>query len=84
MGFLLHISARGLGNKEDVPPLLMGTLVPLYHRRNKIKKDSLVLEKESSEFYISALIRIQASFIVWKGFLLPLLPKLISLIGHEE
>lgn len=58
VGFLLHSSARVLGSKEDIPPLLIGTLVPLYHRGNMIKKDSLVLAKESSEFYISALILI--------------------------
>lgn len=58
MGFLLHNPARGLGNKEDVSPLLTGTLVPPYHRLNMIKKDNLVLGKGSSEFYISALILI--------------------------
>lgn len=58
VGFLLQNSARGLGNKEDFPSLLIGTPVPLYHRRNMIKKDNLLLGKESSEFYISALILI--------------------------
>lgn len=58
VAFLLHNSAPGLGGKEDIPPLLTGTLVPLYHRRNMIKKDNLVLGKESGEFCISALVLI--------------------------
>lgn len=57
-GFLLHTSVSGLRSKGDIPPLLICTLVPLYHRRNMIKEDKLVLGKEGSEFYISALVLI--------------------------